>query len=807
MNSRRKPTSPGHRGQRGVATLLILLLVGLAVGVTALAVAYSLRSNQQRQLATHSITTAQASAWRGVEFLRSALAGLAGSDDGKKILYGLSYGVPPVEGCIPANGTACVGALDGLPQWDSAAEWIPGAAALSAPVPLDVDDGLGFRAEIFEVVRMAEHHVYQVGVRVRGEAAGTAAEPLATSVLEVVYDVGASSSSGSTPGVCASQPAAPLVFNGNVNLSGGGTEVVGYTGDYEHILVAGNLNVSGGQSKVSGCIKGDVSITGGGITSNGQVYSEGSITFGSLVFPSNTRVWGKNVRLNGGSGGPFAMIHAGGYQADVYSNEVLVGSAIVGGRLVPDAADTSLPRTTGLVVPVHNGNPIELVLGSGAGQATYLLDLGAPGVSIGSKGEVSGLGGALELLEGEPVPGLAGTTLSFLATGIAGGTFHQGSGASVSAKDVWAHSVSLLSDSRTYDKVRANGHLDFQYQGVTIGDLVGGGDYWARSGNASGSGFPKVTSGVIAGRLHYGGTKTVYSGNTPTGVNVTRVAGTSPGLPGLPYCDVRPRPVVADTYKEEANYIYEVVDGKAQLTIRNVKSKAGESIDGVYPLAALSPAQAAILTAVMTCDWGNDKGCTKVWKGSYWELTPQKFPPGVVWLNGPVTVRQNPATMYNTFVNKGGDLTLGEGGGSKTVVAPNMAPIANVCGADYYPTNLCQSPTKLATWTDADGQEQSGMPIGNTAVLTEGGMTANGWNVTGNVVLGGNVGTGGSVVSVTGSVTVGSNGFSDTTVSNGGIKVTVPNADGSFAPLPLCGPPTPVVVGVPSASVRWSRYR
>ncbi|MCR6685677.1 hypothetical protein [Pseudoxanthomonas sp.] len=804
----RKHGNPGAR-QRGVATLLILLLVGLAVVVTALAVAYSLRSNQQRQLATHSVTTAQASAWRGVEFVRDVLEGMVQTDDGKKVLYSLSYGAPPSGGCIPASGEgACGGAFDELPSWDASADWEPGTSSLSSDQVLDLDSQLGFGAAITNVRRADTWHAYEVTVRVTGQAAGSVIEPLATSVLEVVYEVGSTSTSSGTPGTCASQPAAPMVFNGNVNLTGGGTGVVDYAGDYEHILVAGNLSVTGGQSKVSGCVKGTVNITGGGITNGGHIYSESDVTFGGIAFPANTRLWGKAVTLNGGSGGPFASIKAGGFQADIYVGGNKIGEAIVAGTLVPDASITALPRTTGQLVPADNGYPVKLQINKGAADAaTYLLDLGAAGVTIASSGAVSGLGAALELLEGEAYPSLASATLTFRATGIHGGGFTQNSGATVNAKEVWAHAVSLLNDSRTYDNVRANGHLDFQYQGVTIGQLEGGGDYWARSGQASGSGFPKVTSGRLAGRLYYGVSKSLYSGPSPTGVNVTtQQVTTSPGLPGLPYCDVRPKPIDAEAFKPDANYIYEVIGGQPQLTIQNVKSKDGVSIDGVYPLTSLSTAQAAVLTALMSCDWGNDKGCTKAWKGSYWELTPQKFPPGVVWFNGPVVVRQNPAVLYNTIVNKGGNVELGEGGGSKSLVAPNMGPVATVCGADYYPANLCDSPTAFATWEDGDGNTHTGMPIGNSAVLTEGGMQAHGWSIKGNVLLGGSISSGGSKVTVQGSVTVGSNQFSDTNINAGGIEVSVPTGSGGFAPLPVCEPPAPVVVGVPTATVRWSRY-
>ena len=63
----------GARRQHGMSTLLIVSVVALAVTGTTLASVYALRGSQQRQLTTHSMTTAQAAAWRGVEVLRAAL--------------------------------------------------------------------------------------------------------------------------------------------------------------------------------------------------------------------------------------------------------------------------------------------------------------------------------------------------------------------------------------------------------------------------------------------------------------------------------------------------------------------------------------------------------------------------------------------------------------------------------------------------------------------------------------------------------------------------------------------------------------
>ena len=68
-----KSTPAPHR-QHGIATLLIILLLSLAMAAAAVGAAYSLRGTQQRQLTMHAATAAQGAAWRGVEALRMTLA-------------------------------------------------------------------------------------------------------------------------------------------------------------------------------------------------------------------------------------------------------------------------------------------------------------------------------------------------------------------------------------------------------------------------------------------------------------------------------------------------------------------------------------------------------------------------------------------------------------------------------------------------------------------------------------------------------------------------------------------------------------
>lgn len=59
--------------QRGFATVLIVLLVGLAVAASALGTAYYINSSQKSLVSSHALTNAQSGAWTGVEIFRKYL--------------------------------------------------------------------------------------------------------------------------------------------------------------------------------------------------------------------------------------------------------------------------------------------------------------------------------------------------------------------------------------------------------------------------------------------------------------------------------------------------------------------------------------------------------------------------------------------------------------------------------------------------------------------------------------------------------------------------------------------------------------
>ncbi|MEY4589507.1 MAG: hypothetical protein RL497_1583, partial [Pseudomonadota bacterium] len=69
-------SSASPKNQNGIATVLIIVLVGLGLTATSMGIIHSVRSTQQKQIAAHAITHAQAGAWTGVEVFRRYLASL-----------------------------------------------------------------------------------------------------------------------------------------------------------------------------------------------------------------------------------------------------------------------------------------------------------------------------------------------------------------------------------------------------------------------------------------------------------------------------------------------------------------------------------------------------------------------------------------------------------------------------------------------------------------------------------------------------------------------------------------------------------
>lgn len=799
-NSRQRSFNrPAH--QRGVATILIVLMVGLAVSVTVAAALYALRGNQQRQLASHSATSAQASAWRGAEFMRTLVQDIVNKEEiaTGKFLYNLSFGLSGSGTCIPANpGEGCE--MPSIPAWDSETQWV--ASTDWVEVPADIGDVVpagnpGFTAAITQVRRMPAFHTYQVKARITGEAGGDAVsgtiQPMATSVLEVVYDVRppvGTAASWSCPAVKSA-----MVFNGDLDYSGGKLDIENSERALEDIVVAGKLSVGGGSSaKISGCIKGDVTLSGGGIVDNGHLYSEGTISINGMGSPNNAALWARSISVGSGtSGGSYSKLKVGAYQADVYAEGRKIGTTRIGGGLIPTTAGPVIPWVSGTVIPrADNGN---IVITTAVD--SFVLDLAKVAIDSGT-GIISGAKDA-ERLSGtgaEPLPDI----LEFRATGIHGGDIHLAAAPVII--QLWGYGVNLNSGSWNgrYDTLWAAGNIAVSSASASVGELSGGGNLAISGGGAAVS--EVVRGGVLAGK---------WNGPLPPGNVQVDVSNASPGLPGTPWCDARVKPVDVDLLKEQANYVFEVLDGKPTLTIQNVNKADGDSIAGRYELQSLNEVQRQVVDGLFQCSTGTGKGTVCFGHdGTNWNLSAlTRVAPGVMWFDSALRLSsENKDALVATLIGKGDFILTDRGGG--TLTAPNHSTVERVCRGLFHPSSLCEKKNgvmEFVEWIDATtGKKYPGSPLASSSVVSEGGLSAEGWKLYGNVVLGKNLsaGNGGAELTIHGTLTVGSNQTANSKITAGGMNVVVQSMDSGHNVSPICSGST-AVIGRPT-SVLWSRY-
>lgn len=751
-----------HGQQHGIATVLIVLLLGLSVTAGVLGTASYIRGTQEQDVAVHAQTQAQMKAWTGAELVGRYLQGL--------------------------QGTERATLLD-----KSASAQQPLALAFTG-------EGVGADSLQASLVHIDKDH-RRVTARITGKSAsGTRAQ--AQSVLEVVYEYGAGGASGSPP---PAQPKASAVFRGDVNISGGTTSFSNTGNEHrlEKIAVDGSLTISSAsQAKIAGCAKGDIQLSGGGIDDNASLLSQnGSITLGSISMPKKgTKLWGRDIHIGNSGSGVFESLRAGAYQTNVLVGNVIVGTAHAGGKPLRDPDGSVLPWETGLLQPWPSGKQL-IALNDGG---EYLLDMAKTRMDAATGLiTVDDVADAVEKVSKEGSREFP-DSFTLQSTGIYGGAIN------VHTLDVtnetWGYHIALQGYNGNYAKVWPAGHL----KAVTanIAHLQGGGDLWASAGGCNPPSncwnFPTISKpSPIAGTMYYGASKTPLAG--PYGNIKTQQKSTTPGLPGAPFCDTRVHGFDAAAYRAQANYIFEFdSNGNPRLTIQNVNVRPGNNqpevsiaranidLKSVDPVSSTLPQNMQLRRIknknFLGCSnqdpgnqWSDALACLRSSKPTTgWNLTGiTKFPPGIALFIGPVTidgVSSSQGALHNTLLATG-NITL-TGAGHGALIAPNFSPIAKICGADFYPTNLCESATKLVTyqWTqEGEKKESTGEPLANIAIGTNADFKGNSWDgdkgIKGHVIIGKSFSTGGATVKVNGTITVGVNDPSPTTIAQGGFQI------------------------------------
>lgn len=111
-NTRYPKTGCGLHQQQGIATILLVVLIGMALIATTFGLTHSLRSTQEKQVAAHAVTHAQNGVWTGVEAFRRYLGSieegsvLAALDDVNGTVY--SIDLSDANGAVQDYGTITV---------------------------------------------------------------------------------------------------------------------------------------------------------------------------------------------------------------------------------------------------------------------------------------------------------------------------------------------------------------------------------------------------------------------------------------------------------------------------------------------------------------------------------------------------------------------------------------------------------------------------------------------------------------------------------------------------------------------------
>lgn len=213
--------------QSGFATVLIVLLVGLAVAASALGTAYYINTSQRTLVSSHALTNAQSGAWSGVEIFRKYLLSREETDLTK---------------------------LDGQ------------------NLVLNVQDGKELKINnITSTQTSTAPNIYRVTAKVQNISDNSAA----SSTIQVVYEISFTNNNGNSGNVTTFPSA--MNFYGDFDANGG--IKISNAGDRAVVNVAGDFSTGSGLTGIKELkVMGDVNISGGGITGLENIYSNGNVT-------------------------------------------------------------------------------------------------------------------------------------------------------------------------------------------------------------------------------------------------------------------------------------------------------------------------------------------------------------------------------------------------------------------------------------------------------------------------------------------------------------------------------------------------
>lgn len=286
-----KPNFSSTTRQSGVATLLVLLLVGMAIFAAVIGAFRILEGRQEQTVAVHAQTPAQITAWAGVEALKEYFVALRSED-----------------------------ALTFEELLDVFKDMMNDDAAI-----IDEDNIIARLSQMEPDPRVDDDaDEYMAFFDITGEAGSGKSH--AVSTLQVVFGfrrIAGEAEEGDCAPFCSDAPPAVITFNRNLRLSGsisvttppgesytinvngvletGGNSITGVdiinATDSIHIGSGSSFNTlnSNGDIKLTGSVSGDghlnargnICLEGGSsalgsVKANGFVYGDGSVAFGDI---------------------------------------------------------------------------------------------------------------------------------------------------------------------------------------------------------------------------------------------------------------------------------------------------------------------------------------------------------------------------------------------------------------------------------------------------------------------------------------------------------------------------------------------
>lgn len=696
------------RRQRGIATILIVLLAGLGLSIATFGIVYMVRSSQDTSLSLHAQTQAQTRAWRGVELLREYFKGL------------------------DETGLAALSAGD---------VDMSGVTGVTASIESASNDGAG---------------TYTVQTLV----IGTGAE--ATSTIRAVFKIVVTVNND--PDTSTDNGGVDSVINFNKNLSMSGAINVTQPTDSEdefQVNVNGNLDTNGNSITGVDTVNstGSVRLTSGStfgtLNANCDVLIDGSVTVDNIYARNNICASaasnGKIMKANGSilitNSGDRGEMSALAYSGSCPSGatrycDTMYNAYPFNGTFNGIGASNTLSATDVWTYGGVYDTNSTVVSGQMAADenislmASTLNDVQTKGtLTIGNTSTVT-----TATVEGAVT--LTGTTLGTLSAG---------------------SSVNFTGGGAT--NVTAVGDVSFPSYGSGIsGVLLGGGNLTANGSMTIGQNVSPYTS-----KINGSVTKVSYANvyvQENAGITVSAPSATVPVLTEVPEVTLSTQTFDAYAVESEANYAFFYKDGYTQVTTHDV----ADITDGTYYLVNTcwnagegwcyprydylcnSPTASAAVDCVGKIGRGySDSNQLITYSSGTWTLSgsaTQALAQGVAWFEGNVTMA---AMFYNTIIATGNIVTSG----SFVIYAPNYVGYDGTSGGvTYAPEGMCVNeyfPTFLPTQFCVNGayDETADGGLGNYALLA--GSVDPSDNTT---YVGGNITLGASTV-VYGSVMAG----------------------------------------------------